>query len=80
VEKKVCNLCGEKKKVSKFYVAKYEGKEYFLNRCKWCSNFLTSVRFLDWEQGKIKRLDSPKEQRIAEYIGRKKRVKKALRG
>lgn len=80
---KTCRTCQKVKPLGKFYRhggkhKKKDGVGYY-DDCKKCYNFSRSYEFLDYEQGKIKRLDSPEKQKIADRILFRRRVKKALR-
>lgn len=73
---KTCKTCQKPKSTGKFYKTAAGGH---FSDCKKCYNFMRSVEFLDYAQGKIKRLDSPEKQKIADRILLRMRVKNILR-
>lgn len=71
------DLCiNPKKERKRFYNNGHGG---LTSDCDCCFNFKRSLRFVDYEQGVIKSLDSVAEQNLAEWTLRKRRVKKVLR-
>lgn len=77
MSQKTCKTCQKVKSLGKFYKT---GSGGHYDDCKKCYNFSRSIEFLDYEQGIIKRLDSPEKQKIADRILFRRRVKKVLRG